>query len=356
MAGLDAVPFLGGFLQMDATNRAREGQQLQQAGQFQTLQSVMQQSAARQQAMQRDQAMRQAILGLKPDATPDQVAAVVRPYASADDLLKSSIASADRKSALDAKVLERETAREQRLHELEMRADDEIKKIRTAAEERRITQAQADEREARTRAEMIRLTASLRPPREEPAPIVQTGDDGTVKLFDRKGNLIKDLGKTGKPSAQFQKTEVQNKKLNTDLGRVIDELENASNDGGLIDQSTGSGAGALVDAAAGFIGKATPGAIAVGQLRPIYDMALKMVPRFEGPQSDKDTKSYEQASGQLANPAIPNDQKKAAAKEIVRLMKARREQFMTRDMVESGTEPKRTIPQLLKDADAIIGR
>lgn len=65
-------------------------------------------------------------------------------------------------------------------------------------------------------------------------------------------------------------------------------------------------------------------------------MALKMVPRFEGPQSDKDTKSYQEASGQLANPKIPNATKKVAAREIVRLMKARRGQFVAKDAV--GTE------------------
>ncbi len=141
------------------------------------------------------------------------------------------------------------------------------------------------------------------------------------------GELIKDLGVVAKPSAAYEKDQLAKKQLSRDLDSTIGELKDITKKGGLIDQSTGSGAGALIDATAGFFGTATPGAIAVGKLAPIYDKVLKMVPRFEGPQSDKDTASYKEAAGNLANPAIPNDQKKAAAKEILRLMEARKGQF-----------------------------
>lgn len=170
-----------------------------------------------------------------------------------------------------------------------------------------------------------------------PKPIVVTGADGNVKLIDEKGNEVKDLGKVGKPSANYEKQQTAKTNMARDLDRAITELEKATADGGLIDKSTGSGAGALVDAAAGFVGKATKGAVAVGQLRPIYDLVLKMVPRFEGPQSDKDTRTYENAAGQLANPAVPNAQKKAAGREILRLMKERRGQFA--DKTNPDTEP-----------------
>lgn len=158
-------------------------------------------------------------------------------------------------------------------------------------------------------------------------PFLVTDNAGNSKLVDMKGNLIKDLGTVSKPTATFEKTVETKKKLGKDLDAAIKELEKATKDGGLIDQSTGSGAGALVDIGAGFIGQSTKGAIAVGELKPIYDLVLKMVPRFEGPQSDRDTASYEKAAGQLANPAVPNDIKKAAGREILRLMKERKNQF-----------------------------
>lgn len=140
----------------------------------------------------------------------------------------------------------------------------------------------------------------------------------------------------GKPSAFAEKTAAQRKQLGVDLDRTIGELTEVSKKGGLIDQSTGSGAGRLVDVGAGFFGQATPGAIAAGKLAPIADMVLKMVPRFEGPQSDKDTKSYKEAAGQLADPTLPNEIRKQAALQIVRLMKARKNEFVTPDMATEG--------------------
>jgi len=172
--------------------------------------------------------------------------------------------------------------------------------------------------------------------RPEPAPIKVTDANGNVKLYDRAGNLIKDLGVIGAPNPATQKANAARLQTLSDINTVINELTEATKDGGLIDKSTGSGAGAAVDIAAGFFGKATPGAVAVGQLKPIFDLVLKMVPRFEGPQSDKDTQSYKEAAGAIANPNVPNDTKKAAGKEILRLMKARRNQFVTKDV--AGTE------------------
>jgi len=61
-----------------------------------------------------------------------------------------------------------------------------------------------------------------------------------------------------------------------------------------------------------------------------------MVPRFEGPQSDKDTQSYKEAAGQLADSGLPNETRKDAAKVILRLMKERKDQFGMSDQVAGG--------------------
>jgi hypothetical protein len=157
----------------------------------------------------------------------------------------------------------------------------------------------------------------------------------------------------GKPSAFAEKTAVQQKTLARDLTTTINELTSATKDGGLIDQSTGSGAGRLADISMGFVGKATPGAIAIGKLQPIADMALKMVPRFEGPQSDKDTASYKQAAGQLADPTLPTEIRKQAGREVLRLMKARRDQFATDAMTREGT-PSATASESNQTLDQIF--
>jgi len=167
--------------------------------------------------------------------------------------------------------------------------------------------------------------------------VAQTLTDaaGNVTQYNKFGEQIGETKKgVGKPSATFEKTEAAKKQLSRDISRVIPELENITKEGGLIDQSTGSGVGRLADISAGFIGQATPGAIAIGKLKPIADTVLKMVPRFEGPQSDKDTQSYKEAAGQLADSAMPTKIRKAAALEVLRLMKARKDQFATLDMVE----------------------
>lgn len=143
----------------------------------------------------------------------------------------------------------------------------------------------------------------------------------------------------GKPTATFEKTTAARKQLGIDLDRTISELESVSKDGGLIDQSTGSGIGRLRDVGAAFVGVATDPAIASGKLAPIADMVLKMVPRFEGPQSDKDTKSYKEAAGQLADPTLPSSIRKNAAREITRLMKDRKGQFITSAMEAEGVGP-----------------
>jgi hypothetical protein len=159
---------------------------------------------------------------------------------------------------------------------------------------------------------------------------------GNVTQFNRQGKIIGQPGAVAKPSATFEKTQALQKQQNRDLTLAIKELTEATKDGGLIDQSTGSGAGRLIDAAAGFGGYATPGAIAIAKLKPIADIALKMVPRFEGPQSDKDTASYKEAAGQLADASLPVAIRKAAGKEVLRLMTARKGQFVTEAMANEG--------------------
>lgn len=166
----------------------------------------------------------------------------------------------------------------------------------------------------------------------------QTVDDsGKVTNYNKFGEIVNTVAGAGKQSATFAKTEAQKKTLAADQKLVISELTDAIKEGGLIDKSTGSGAGRLVDMGAGFFGKATEGDIAIGRLQPIADIVLKTVPRFEGPQSDKDTASYKEAAGNLANANLPREKRKAAANEIIRLMKARQGQFITSDMASGNT-------------------
>ena len=182
---------------------------------------------------------------------------------------------------------------------------------------------------------------------------VLTDETGRTRFFDKFGKEITPTSATGepvtvqgKPSAAFEKTRATQQQLNKDMDSAVKQLTDITKEGGLIDQSTGSGIGRLVDIGAGFVGQATPGAIATAKLAPIADIVLKMVPRFEGPQSDKDTQSYKEAAGQLANPSLPSSVRKAAGLEILRLMKERKNQFVTQSMADQGIPPVPTAPNI----------
>ena len=191
----------------------------------------------------------------------------------------------------------------------------------------------------------IRIANASRAPVQPVAPTITTVEDpknpGKFLQVDARTYTGGGAGSPGviggaRPSAATEKVTAQRTQMNKDLGFAITQLADVTKDGGLIDQSTGSGAGQLVDVGAGFFGKATKGSIAIGKLAPIADLVLKMVPRFEGPQSDKDTKSYKEAAGQLANPSLPTEIRKQAGKTVLRLMQERKNQFVTSDMAAEG--------------------
>jgi len=85
--------------------------------------------------------------------------------------------------------------------------------------------------------------------------------------------------------------------------------------------ATGSGLGTKVDEIAAFFGGSTKGAEASAQLKVLGAKILQNVPRFEGPQSDKDVASYKEAAGNLADSTLPIKQRSAALKTIIDLNK-----------------------------------
>jgi hypothetical protein len=196
---------------------------------------------------------------------------------------------------------------------------------------------------ANVQAQKIAIAQQSRPPRAEAAPRTQqvTMSDGTLGIVNMDTGAITPATMGGAPvkgklSAFAEKTATQKTQMGKDLGFAITQLGDITKEGGLIDQSTGSGIGRGIDIGARVFGKAMPGDIAIGKIAPIADLVLKMVPRFEGPQSNKDTQSYKEAAGQLADPTLPTKIRKEAGKTVLRLMQERRDQFVTNDMVTEG--------------------
>lgn len=157
-------------------------------------------------------------------------------------------------------------------------------------------------------------------------------------MKDGKAVLVPPEQAVGMPPATAfaEKTAEDKAQTARNINTAISNLTEVTKPGGLLEKSTGSGAGKLRDVAYGFVGKATEGGIAAAKLAPIADLVLKMVPRFEGPQSDKDTQSYKEAAGQLADSSLPNEVRAGAAKVILDLMKARRDEFQMTDRVGGG--------------------
>jgi hypothetical protein len=209
-------------------------------------------------------------------------------------------------------------------------------------------QLQAEET-ARHNKEMERLRrAEINKPSagENPNKVAHTStdDQGNVTFYNAFGQVIRTEANAGKRSPNLIKAEQAEKNLRRDIERTSKELADIVKDGGLIDKSTGSGFGRAVDVTNRFFGKATEGDIAASSLAPIADMVLKMVPRFEGPQSDKDTASYKEAAGRLADPTLPREIRKEAGKTILRLMKERKDQFAGEGMDASANERRAAPP------------
>jgi hypothetical protein len=150
---------------------------------------------------------------------------------------------------------------------------------------------------------------------------------------------VEEAGKTAgaETTARLEAEEAVKRRQDAErLETAIREVRNLTRPGGLLQQATGSGVGTGVDWTLGQIGVSTRASRAAAQLAPIAHMVLKMVPRFEGPQSENDRKSYEAAAGRLADSTRPNEDRLAAARVLIRIMEERRGQFTTNPIAPPG--------------------
>ena len=289
-------------------------------------------------SLSQEQKLRDELSQLPSGATEEDILAIVTKYGSADKVLTALQQSSSKRAQIEARAAEKEKELEFKRDQAQEKAADQ--KARDEAQReflREIAKLNNDTKES-----LARLAGSFKQP---PAPALTTiqNPDNPNETITVDARIYKGGGKNapgvigaGKPSAAQEKATLLKQQLSKDLDFAIKELTEVTKDGGLIDKSTGSGAGRLVDLGAEFVGTATPGAIAIGQLKPIQDLVLKMVPRFEGPQSDKDTQSYKEAAGQLADPTKPTKIRKEAGKTVLRIMKERKNQFVTPELASEG--------------------
>jgi hypothetical protein len=79
---------------------------------------------------------------------------------------------------------------------------------------------------------------------------------------------------------------------------------------------TASGVGTLANSALGFVGLSTPSADTAKALEVAAGKLITIVPRFEGPQSDRDVALYKQMAGDVGNSNLPISQRLAALDQV----------------------------------------
>ena len=288
-------------------------------------------AAKTQLSIDQETKLRDELSKLPKDATQDDILAVLTKYGSPDRVIAALTASAD-------KAAQREATLTLGREKIQAKLESDLRDAKNDKER--------EEARIQARKELAQLTSSLAASlKTPPAPTLTTivNPDNPNETITVDARVYKGGGKgaegvigAGKPSAAQEKASLLKAQMGKDIDFAITELTSVTKDGGLIDQSTGSGAGRLTDIGAGFFGQATPGAIAIGKLKPIQDLVLKMIPRFEGPQSDKDTQSYKEAAGQLADPTLPTKIRKEAGKTVLRLMQSRKNQFVSPELASEG--------------------
>jgi hypothetical protein len=132
----------------------------------------------------------------------------------------------------------------------------------------------------------------------------ETAAAGAIKQAEAQGGAI------GKGAGEI---EAGIQKKGSDAVSVKSVIQQARE---VIPKATGSTGGAALDSFYAIGGKATEGSKAIAKLRVLQANLMMNQPRMEGPQGEKDVELYQQAAGQIGDPAVPRDIKLEALNTI----------------------------------------
>lgn len=138
--------------------------------------------------------------------------------------------------------------------------------------------------------------------------IVQ-GADGQSYLVDKGTGQARPAQIQGGGTVQsgpLAEAAVKNQKNMGKLGELIQQARQ------VLPDATASGIGAQRDSMARYFGQSTPNSQAAAKLSAIGGNMLMMMPRMEGPQSDKDVENYKLMVGKVGDPTIPTAERAAA--------------------------------------------
>lgn len=163
--------------------------------------------------------------------------------------------------------------------------------------------------------------------------IVQ-GADGQNYLVDKGTGQARPAQIQGGGTVQsgpVADAAIKNQKNMSKLGELITQAR------GILPKATASGFGAKVDEANRFVGRSTEGSQNAAKLSAIGGNMLMMMPRMEGPQSDRDVENYRLMVGKVGDPTIPAAERSAAMDAL--------EEIIARNAGQSPAQPQPAAPQ-----------
>lgn len=163
--------------------------------------------------------------------------------------------------------------------------------------------------------------------------IVQ-GADGQSYLIDKGTGQARPAQIQGGGTVQsgpLAETTVKNQKNMGKLGELITQARE------ILPNATASGFGAKVDEANRFVGRSTEGSQAAAKLAAIGGNMLMMMPRMEGPQSDRDVENYKLMVGKIGDPTVPAAERSAAMDAL--------EEIVARNNGQTSAAPKQSAPE-----------
>jgi hypothetical protein len=136
---------------------------------------------------------------------------------------------------------------------------------------------------------------------------------GNASRVNKLTGEVTPLGGIGRQDSAITKKEQE---AASSQGASADALGDIADAKKLLPNATGSGVGAAVDMLYRGVGKTNEGMKANRQLKVISGRLTASVPRFEGPQSDKDVLAYKEQAADVGNENLTTAERLEALKQV----------------------------------------
>lgn len=143
--------------------------------------------------------------------------------------------------------------------------------------------------------------------------IVGPDKDGYMTRVNKLTGETVPLGPVGRQDSAITKAQQEAARQQ---GSSQDALKDIAEAKKLLPNATGSGVGAAVDMLYRGVGATNDGMKANRALKVLSGRLTMSVPRFEGPQSDKDVQTYKEQAADVGNESLTTSERLAALKQV----------------------------------------